>query len=61
MITRSSNPATNTLIELVGGAAVTRRMRQLGRGIPDGAKANRLIADVSRLVYQHYSALHNSP
>ena len=165
MITRSSNLATNTLIELVGGAAVTRRMRELGaarievrrgvedgkafdrglnntttardlaiilraieegragtpdatrqmrgilldqefnekipagvpndvrvahktgeitahshdaaivypphtrsyvlvvltRGIPDGSKANRLIADISRLVYQHHSALHNSP
>jgi beta-lactamase class A len=43
MITRSSNLATNTLIELVGGAAVTRRMRALGaarieirRGVEDG-------------------------
>jgi beta-lactamase class A len=164
MITRSSNLATNTLIELVGGAAVTRRMRALGagrievrrgvedqkafdrglnntttardlatilraieegragtpdatrqmreillgqefnekipagvppnvrvahktgeitahshdaaivyppgikpyvlvvltRGIPDGAKASRLIADISRLVYDHHSALHHS-
>jgi beta-lactamase class A len=164
MITRSSNLATNTLIELVGGAAVTRRMRALGaarievrrgvedgkaferglnntttardlatilraieegragtpdatrqmreillgqefnekipagvprsvrvahktgeitahshdaaivyppgtrpyvlvvltRGIQDGAKASRLIADISRLVYEHHSALHNS-
>ena len=165
MITRSSNLATNTLIELVGGAAVTRRMRELGaarievrrgvedgkafdrglnntttardlaiilraieegragtpdatrrmrgilldqefnekipagvpknvrvahktgeitahshdaaivyppgmkpyvlvvltRGIQDGAKASRLIADISRLVYEHHSALHHSP
>jgi beta-lactamase class A len=164
MITRSSNLATNTLIELVGGTSVTQRMRELGaariqvrrgvedakafdhglnntttardlaiilraieegragtadatrqmreillaqefnekipagvptgvrvahktgeitshshdaaivyppntrpyvlvvltRGIPDGARASRLIADISRLVYEHHSGLHNS-
>jgi beta-lactamase class A len=43
MITRSSNFATNTLITLVGGEAVTRTMRELGaqriqvrRGVEDG-------------------------
>lgn len=43
MITRSSNFATNTLITLVGGEAVTQTMRQLGaeriqvrRGVEDG-------------------------
>jgi beta-lactamase class A len=43
MITRSSNFATNTLITLVGGDAVTKTMRQLGatriqvrRGVEDG-------------------------
>ena len=43
MITRSSNFATNTLITLVGGDAVTRTMRSLGaqriqvlRGVEDG-------------------------
>ena len=43
MITRSSNFATNTLITLVGAAAVTRSMRSLGaeriqvlRGVEDG-------------------------
>jgi len=43
MITRSSNFATNTLITLVGGEAVTRSMRELGaqriqvrRGVEDG-------------------------
>jgi beta-lactamase class A len=43
MITRSSNLATNTLIELVGAGAVTRTMRSLGasriqvlRGVEDG-------------------------
>src|SRR5690348_1195348 len=43
MITRSSNFATNTLITLVGGDAVTRTMRELGarriqvrRGVEDG-------------------------
>lgn len=48
MITRSSNLATNTLIELVGGAAVTRRMRELGaarievrRGVEDGKAFDR--------------------
>jgi beta-lactamase class A len=33
----------------------------LTRGIQDGAKASRLIADISHLVYDHHSALHNSP
>jgi len=48
MITRSSNLATNTLIELVGGQAVTRRMRALGatriqvlRGVEDGKAFDR--------------------
>lgn len=43
MITRSSNFATNTLITLVGGEAVTKSMRELGaqriqvrRGVEDG-------------------------
>lgn len=43
MITRSSNLATNTLIQLVGADAVTRTMRSLGarrinvlRGVEDG-------------------------
>jgi beta-lactamase class A len=43
MITRSSNFATNTLITLVGGEAVTKTMRELGakriqvlRGVEDG-------------------------
>jgi beta-lactamase class A len=43
MITRSSNFATNTLITLVGGEAVTHTMRELGaerihvrRGVEDG-------------------------
>jgi beta-lactamase class A len=43
MITRSSNFATNTLITLVGGDAVTKTMRELGarrievrRGVEDG-------------------------
>jgi beta-lactamase class A len=43
MITRSSNLATNTLIELVGAKAVTQTMRSLGalriqvlRGVEDG-------------------------
>jgi beta-lactamase class A len=43
MITRSSNLATNTLINLVGADAVTRTMRDLGanriqvlRGVEDG-------------------------
>ena len=48
MITRSSNLATNTLIELVGGPAVTARMRQLDarriqvlRGVEDGKAFDR--------------------
>jgi beta-lactamase class A len=48
MITRSSNLATNTLIELVGANAVTRTMRSLGaqrievlRGVEDGKAFDR--------------------
>jgi beta-lactamase class A len=48
MITRSSNLATNTLIELVGANTVTRTMRSLGaqrievlRGVEDGKAFDR--------------------